>query len=241
MSALSSPPVVRADQRSPSAAAAGYGGVVAIAVFFGSFILGLMFHSALATSTYPAADDAAELIVLWRMEDPGVSRISGAALCVSALVFAWFSAWFSAVVHRTGRVQAALVTFAGGLASALGLLLSGVLQWVAQRPENIAEEPVLLVVHQITFVLGGPMVVISLAPIVAVGGLALMRAKLLPAWLGWTGVVLGALALGSVVMLLPEDGSLTYLVPLGRFLSLLWLTVVAMLLARRRGREPAGA
>ncbi|MGP3927802.1 hypothetical protein [Streptomyces sp. 8N616] len=208
---------------------------MSIAVFFGFFILGLMFHSALATATYPAADDTAELIVRWRQDNGSVSRISGAALSISALLFAWFSAWFATVIHRTGRIQAALVTLAGGLFSALGLLLSGVLQWVAQRPENIAEAPVLRVVHQITFVLGGPMVVVSLAPVVAVGGIALMRAKLLPRWLGWTGAVMGVLALGSVVMLLPEDGSLTYLVPLGRFLSLLWLTVVAVVLARHRG------
>lgn len=233
---MSAPPLVRAEQQSPQTVPARYVGVVSIAVFFGFFILGLMFHSALATSTYPAADDATELIVRWRLENARVSRISGVALSISGLVFAWFSAWFATVIHRTGRVQAALVTLAGGLLSALGLLLSGVLQWVAQRPENIAEAPVLHLVHQITFVLGGPMVVISLAPLVAVGGIALMRAKLLPEWLGWTGVVLGVLALGSVVMLLPEDGSLTYLVPLGRFLSLLWLTVVAARLARHRRR-----
>ncbi|MGW0736618.1 hypothetical protein [Streptomyces sp. NPDC002851] len=227
----------RAPQRGGEASTPGYGGVLSIAVFFLFFILGLMFHSALATTTYPAADDPVKLIVEWRQDNADVSRISGAALSISALVFAWFSAWFATVINRTGRTQAALVVYAGGLFSALGLFMSGVLQWVAQRPETLAAEPVLRVVHQITFVLGGPLVVTSLGPIVAIGGIALMRSGLLSSWLAYVGVALGVLCLGSVVMLLPEDGSLTYLVPLGRFLSLLWLTVVAVLLARRVGKE----
>lgn len=165
-----------------------------------------------------------------------MSRLSGAALSISALVFTWFCSWFASVIHRTGRTQAALAVFAGGLFSALGLFLSGVLQWVAQRPETLAEMPVLRVVHQITFVLGGPLVVTSLAPIVAVGGIALVRAGLLQKWLGYVGVALGVICLGSVVMLIPEDGSLTFLVPIGRFLSLLWLTVVAAVLTGRVGR-----
>jgi hypothetical protein len=211
----------------------GYGGTVAIAVFFGFFILGVMFNSAFATFIYPAAADSARLVLDWRQENGPVSRIAGVAMAVSALVFTWFSAWLATVVNRTGRSQAALVVFGGGLFSALGLLLTGVLQWIAARPESIAEPPLVRMVHQMTFVFGGPMVVIALAPVVGVAGYVLMRTGLLPSWLGWTGVVLGVVALASVVMLVPEGGELTFLVPIGRFLSLIWLTVVAVLLARR--------
>ncbi|MFE4631782.1 hypothetical protein ACFRJ1_00200 [Streptomyces sp. NPDC056773] len=233
---VQSPPANRADERVVRAAARELGGVVSIAVFFLFFILGLMFHSAFATTTYPAPDEAADLILEWRRDNGDVSRLSGAALSVSALVFTWFCSWFASVIHRTGRTQAAFVVLAGGLFSALGLFLSGVLQWIAQRPETLAEVPVLRVVHQITFVLGGPLVVTSLAPIVAVGGIALVRAGLLQKWLGYVGVALGVICLGSVVMLIPEDGGLTFLVPIGRFLSLLWLTVVAVVLTRRVGQ-----
>ncbi|MER5484908.1 hypothetical protein ABT024_17005 [Streptomyces sp. NPDC002812] len=236
---VQSPSANRADERGVTAPARESGGVVSIAVFFLFFILGLMLHSALATTTYPAPDDAADLLLEWRRDNGDVSRLSGAALSISALVFTWFCSWFASVIHRTGRTQAAFVVFAGGLFSALGLFLSGVLQWVAQRPETLAEMPVLRVVHQITFVLGGPLVVTSLAPIVAVGGIALVRAGLLQKWLGYVGVALGVICLGSVVMLIPEDGSLTFLVPIGRFLSLLWLTVVAVVLTGRIGRARA--
>ena len=226
-----------AEERVGTAPARESGGVVSIAVFFLFFILGLMFHSAFATTTYPAPDDAANLILEWRRDNGDVSRLSGAAPSISALVFTGFCSWLAAVIHRTGRTQAAFVVFAGGLFSALGLFLSGVLQWVAQRPETLAEMPVLRVVHQMTFVLGGPLVVTSLAPIVAIGGIALIRAGLVKNWLGYVGVALGVLCLGSVVMLIPEDGSLTFLVPIGRFLSLLWPTAVAVVLSRRVPRS----
>ncbi|MFD7260438.1 hypothetical protein [Streptomyces sp. NPDC059874] len=233
---VQSPSTNRAAERVATAPAREPGGTVSIAVFFLLFILGVMFNSVFATATYPAPDDPADLILEWRRDNGDVARLSGAALSVAALVFTWFCSWLASVIHRTGRTQAAFVVFAGGLFSALGLFLCGVLQWVAQRPETLAEMPVLRVVHQIAFILGGPLVVTSLAPIVAVGGIALLRAGLLHKWLGYVGVALGVICLGSVVMLIPEDGSLAFLVPIGRFLSLLWLTVVAVVLTRRVGR-----
>ncbi|MDX2393551.1 hypothetical protein NJL88_26505 [Streptomyces sp. DK15] len=142
----------------------------------------------------------------------------------------------ASVVRSTDRAQDSMVVFAGGLLSALGLFLNGALQWVAERPETLANDQAAQLLHQMVFVLGGPVVVIGSALLVIVGAVSLPRAKLLPTWLGGLGVGIGLIDLTALVSVLPESVDMMILLPIGRFTSMAWLLTAAIVVTRNLGK-----
>jgi hypothetical protein len=195
---------------------------------------GLVVSVALAKGSYPTPTASPEEILRWRLDNASGVRIAGATLALSGLALIWYSAWLGAVVGRRAEsAAAALLTLAGGLISGGFLLLSGVLHWVVQRPETLEQIPVMRVLHQLIFVTAGPGFVAGLSLLTAASSVALIRARLLPVWLGTIGVIAGVLSLLVLVALIPEGGELFGIIPVGRFLTMLWMVAVAVVVGRR--------
>jgi Domain of unknown function (DUF4386) len=212
-------------ERGPSAR----GGVLSSLAYLALLIGGLVVSVALAKGAYPTPTASPEEILRWRQDNASAVRIAGVALGLSGLALIWYAAWLGAVLRR----QASLLTFAGGLISGGFLLLSGLLHWVVQRPETLAQVPVMRTLHQLIFVTAGPGFVTGLALLTGASSIALIRARLVPTWLGVTGVAAGALSLVAQLALIPEGEELFGIVPVGRFLTMLWMVAVAVAVGRR--------
>ncbi|MER7000505.1 hypothetical protein [Streptomyces sp. NPDC000410] len=233
MSVQTTPPVGERERAGLSAPAAG-GGVITIALF-----IVLFFVSAFLNAEIPQPDAPLKEITDWRGDNGSAIRLAGALFITSALILTAFSAWLASVVRSVGRAQDSLVIFAGGLFSALGLFLNGALQWVAERPETLRHDQAAQLLHQMVFVLGGPVVVIGSALLVTVGAGSLLRAKLLPTWFGGLGVVIGLIDLAALASLLPESVDMMILLPIGRFTSMAWLLAAAIVVTRKLGKARA--
>ncbi len=133
------------------------------------------------------------------------------------------------------RVPGPGISFFGGITASILLAIAGLLGWaqtqVAALPSSVSD-----LVAELVLLLGG----VGFA-----GGLGLLTAgiavpavilRLVPRWLGWVGLVLGALGEVSFLSLLWEG--LDVLLPIVRFGGLLWLTVVGFLLPSSRHDVP---
>lgn len=128
----------------------------------------------------------------------------------------------------------------GGVLAAVLFTLSGLLQWELARPV-LGDQPALLrVLHDLTFLTGGPGTVVCLGLLILGIAVTALYAGLLPRWLATIGLVLAVLSLASALVLLtPVTG---FLLPLARFPGLIYLVVVGFLLPRSRTRKlPPGA
>jgi hypothetical protein len=217
-------------------------GVLSAAAFLGLFIFGILLNSVFAKGLYPMPTVPAAETVQYRLDNPGVMRLSGVVNILAGVAAIWYAAWLAAVVgRRSPNGQASWLTFAGGLLSGTFLILSGAMQWVVQRPDVLANEGLTQVVNSLIFVIGGVGVVLGYAGLVGVSSLVLSRAGLIPTWLAAVGVVSGALSLVAAFGLVPEGTELVYLIPLGRFPALIWIGFATGYIIRRRPRLTATA
>ncbi|MFI6522766.1 hypothetical protein ACIBF1_44935 [Spirillospora sp. NPDC050679] len=101
------------------------------------------------------------------------------------------------------------------------------------RPEVVADEGLVRAFQDLAFITGGPGHVVPLG--LLVGGLAVAagtRGGLLPRWLATVGLVIGAIALASVLTLVFSGAA--FLLPIARFTGLIWLVATGFLIARAR-------
>jgi len=112
------------------------------------------------------------------------------------------------------------------------LMLSGLSSWVVSQPAVRGEGAVAQAVDELAFITGGVGFVVGLGLLIA--GLAVpgLLARLLPGWLCWAGLVLAFLSEVSFFALLTPAAD--FLLPIGRFLGLIWLVIAGFLLPRPR-------
>lgn len=213
-------------------------GVLSIGAFLAMFLLGAIINSFLSDGgTYPVPGDSADHVLQWRSDNGGSVRITGVAGSLAGLAIIWHGAWLSSVVrHRTNNREAQLVVFAGGVVAGAFMLIAGMLQWVIESPETLADVPLMRAVDRMIYATSGPGSVVGFLFLVGAAGLVLRKTDLLPTWLSLLGVAAGAISLLSLIFLLPAGGGAFGLVSLGRFPSLLWLLATAIILNGRLRR-----
>jgi hypothetical protein len=213
-------------------------GLLSIVAFLVMFMLGAVVNSFLSDGgTYPVPDDAATQVLQWRTDNAGTVRLTAVFGALAGLAIIWHGSWLSAVVReRAGSREASLVVFGGGIVAGTFMLFAGMLQWVIESPETLADVPLMRAVDRIIYATSGPGSVVGFLLLVGGAALALRGTALLPSWFTVVGMVAGVVSLLSLALLLPADGSTFGFVSLGRFPSLLWLLATAILLRGRLRR-----
>jgi uncharacterized protein involved in cysteine biosynthesis len=89
--------------------------------------------------------------------------------------------------------------------------------------------------HDLSFLAGGPAHVPLLGLFVGLASIATLRAKALPRWIPWLGIVAAVLSILSLASLVFFPASV--LIPLGRLLAFVWSVAVGILLVRSRPHE----
>jgi hypothetical protein len=171
------------------------------------------------------------------------------ALAVRVMAFLQFGAAiplgiFTATLASRFRflgVEVAGVSIAlfGGLAAAVFIAASGLIQWVLSSPgvaEGAADARLL---QLLAFATGGPGHVVPLGLLLAGASITGGVTRLLPRWLMWFGIVLAAFAELSTLTLILEPAA--FLLPLARFPAFIWILCVAVMLPSRRSRTTGAA
>ncbi|MBG0822616.1 hypothetical protein HS048_17915 [Planomonospora sp. ID91781] len=202
------------------------------ALFLASLVAGALVSGRGHPSVYAEAADRLGYLTT----QPQALRLAGLLQFSSAVPLAILAASVHARLHRLGvRAPGAGIALAGGIISAAALMLSALLQWTMSRHGEA--DAILLVLHDLTFLTGGPGHVVPLGLLVAGVAVPGLLLKLLPRPVAAAGLVIAVVAeLTTLTLLVPEAA---YLLPV-RFAALAWLVVAAVRLPADRRRISSG-
>ena len=140
-------------------------------------------------------------------------------------------------IRHAGEQIAAL----GGIAAPMMLAGTALSTWSLTRP-GVAAGSVLAVLQALGFDGGGPGFAVFIGLFVAGVSVAAGRHNLIPRWLLWLGIVVGAAGELSTLTLLNFTAG--YFIPVARFLSIVWMLGFALIfrlpIQRRRRWLRAG-
>ncbi len=130
------------------------------------------------------------------------------------------------------RVPGPNIGFYGGIAASIFVAISAFLVWVLSRPEITTDATLAHALSYLSFITGGVGFVVSLGLLIAGIAVPSLILKLVPAWFAWAGLVIAALSELSFLSMVVEP--LQYLLPIGRFLGMIWLIAAGFILPHRR-------
>jgi hypothetical protein len=202
------------------------------------FVASLVVAGALGPSgtVTPYSSDAE--VQAYRLKDPTtlehLFRTLGLLQGLSALALLAFVPRLTVFVRRYGsdaRAGAvrALATVAGAL-----LLLSASTSWVLAQIGSRAELSTYRAVSDLSFITGAGPAIAALGVAVFLVSTTGRTSRALPAWVAWSGMVIGVASVLSMISLVAEGGSV--FIPIGRFLGFIWFVTLSVLLWGRRGR-----
>jgi hypothetical protein len=182
--------------------------------------------------------DASGPTVLRYAQDHGTVIKWGAFLLFSSAVPMALSA---AVLYRRLRAlgitaPGSAIALVGGVLASGALTLSAIFTWSGGRLPADAPAALARALADLAFLSGGPAFVVMYALFAAGISVPGLLARLLPRAVAWTGLLLAAIGMVSILSLLASG--FEYLLPIVRFGGTVWLVFVATLLPRTRSRTP---
>ncbi len=210
------------------------GGVLFAVFFIASLVLG----GALASDSLPLPGAPATEVAGYFTESRTAVLVSGLLQVLSAISLSVFALCIVAFVRRMAGEMGALpgLTLGGGAFAAVFLLASALLAWVLALTAAGLGLDLVSTLRDLNFLFGGGAHVVSLGLFVGATSIAALRAKTLPRWIPWLGIVAAALSILSLTSLVFFPA--TILLPLGRLLSFVWSIAVGLVLALGERREP---
>jgi len=210
------------------------GGVLFAAFFIAGGVLG----GVLASGSLPLPGAPAAEVARYFTESRTAVLVSGLFQVLSAISLFVFVAPVTAFARRIAGERRALpgLTSGGGALAAVFLLVSALLGWVLALTAAGLELDLVGTLRNLNFLSGGAAHVASLGLFVGATSIAALRARALPRWILWLGILAAALSILSLASLVWFPA--TILLPLGRLLSLIWSIAVGLVLALGKQREP---
>lgn len=128
------------------------------------------------------------------------------------------------------RAAGETIAFFGGIGATMMLILSALCTWSLTRPGIAEATGAVRALQALGFAGGGPGFSVTLGLFVAGVSMSAGLSKLAPRWLMWLGLgVAVACELASLTLLTFTAG---YFIPVGRFLSIVWMIGIAWTLPR---------
>jgi hypothetical protein len=155
-------------------------------------------------------------------------QLSALLQMLSALALLAFIPWLTGFVARYSTSSRAGVVRAMGTTSAVLLVFSASAGWVLSMLGSSAELSVARALMDLTFITGAAPAIGTLGAALWVVSRTALASRALPAWVGWSGLVL---ATASVLSLVAEPATL--LIPFGRYVGFVWFIAASVILWRR--------
>jgi hypothetical protein len=177
-------------------------------------------------------------VVAYVRAKPVALQVISTAVFASSVPLAMYAAIAAARLRQLGVARpAAAIALTGGTLAAGALGLTALLGWTLSRPEISADAALVRAIYFLAFLIGGPGHLVALGLLVAGMAVPGRARRLLPRPLGWTGLLVAALAEVTVLVLAcPELG---VILPIARVAALVWLVAAGLQLGRALPRPPS--
>jgi hypothetical protein len=133
------------------------------------------------------------------------------------------------------RAAGELIALSGGLGATFMLMLSALAGWSVTRLGIAEAEGAVRTLHALSFAGGGPGFVVPLGLFVAGVSITAGLHRFIPRWLMWLGIFIAVACELATLTLLVWNAA--YFIPVGRFLSVVWMIGVAVTLPVSVGKE----
>jgi len=130
------------------------------------------------------------------------------------------------------NVAGVFITLFGGFAASLFSAISAVLQWALALPGVASQADITHLLHLLSFATGGVGFVVTFGLFLAGVSVIAWFTRILPRWLVVLGLVIAAIAQLSSLSLIFIPA--TFLLPVVRFVGLIWMIATGLLLPRSR-------
>jgi len=168
----------------------------------------------------------------------GVVRLAALLQLGSAIPLGIGTATFHARQQRLGiRVPGPTIGLFGGIAAAVLLAVSACITWTLGQPDVTAQPGIAHTLAYLSFGSGGFAHVLGLGLLVAGVAVPALLLSLMPRAFCLLGLVVAVIAELSFLSMVATP--LQYLIPIGRFGSLVWLVAAGFLLPRTRHTQQA--
>lgn len=132
------------------------------------------------------------------------------------------------------NVAGVLITLFGGFAASLFAAISALFQWVLAQPGVTSQAGAARFLHLLSFAIGGVGFTVALGLLLAGVSVIAWFTRMLPRWLVVLGIVVASIAELSSLSLIFTP--VAYLLPVARFVGLIWLIATGFLLPRSRAQ-----
>lgn len=186
-----------------------------------------------AGNDYPTSSTTAGSIAGYFTGHAFAATLGGFFTFAASVPLGIYSATVYARLLRLGiRVPGPNIAFFGGLSASILAATSGLLTWALGQAAVGVPAPVVRLLSDIVFALGGVGFVVGIGLLMAGIAVPALVLSLVPRWLAWAGMVIAVASELSFFALLWPD--LDALLPIGRFGGLVWLIAIGFLLPRSR-------
>jgi hypothetical protein len=171
---------------------------------------------------FPRPDDPVNIAQALYLKYAGAIRISSFLLFGASIPLGLFTATVTSRLRFLGITAAGVsIALFGGIAASIFLAISGLAGWILSQPDVASSADTTRIMELFAFATGGPGFVVPLGLLLAGVSVPGLILRLLPRWLAWFGLILALIAeLTSLSLILP---ALDALLPIGRFVTLIWL------------------
>jgi hypothetical protein len=174
---------------------------------------------------------AAEVVRVFFAQNPAAVRVSNFFLFASAIPFGIFAVTMVSRLRFLGvRAAGTNIALFGGLTATNALIVSGLSGWMLSLPEVTASAAVVKAVCFLSFLSGGPAYAVGFGLLAAGVSVTSYFTGLLPRWVVALGMVTAVAGEFSCLSLLAYPAN--FLIPITRYLGLIWMMVAAVKLTR---------
>ena len=207
-------------------------------LFAAFFIVGVVLGGVLASTTLPLPGAPAAEVARYYDDSRTAVLVLSLFQVLSAVLLFVFVASVATFARSTAGERRALpgLTSGGGALAAAFLLVSALLGWVLALTAGGLGLDLVGTLRSLNFLSGGTLHVASLGLFMGAASIAALRAKALPRWIPWLGIVAAALSILSLASLVLFPASV--LIPLGRLLAFVWSIAVGLVLALGKRHQP---
>lgn len=208
-------------------------GLVSLGLLIGSLI-SMAALSGGGTITSPFGDT--ETVAGFFADHGFAVRFASMLQLGSAIPLGIYAATIYARQQRLGiRVPGPNIGLFGGTAAAILLAVSAIVTWTQSQDVVSANPELTHALAYVSFAAGGFAHVLGLGLLVAGIAVPALLLRLVPTWFAWIGLVIAVLAELSFLTMVLE--LLQFLIPIGRFGSLIWLVAAGFLLPKTRHQQ----
>lgn len=225
----------RADAHRTGGPHPGVIGLVSLALLIASLAsMAALTGGGTITSPFAETDDLVGFFA-----DHGFAvRLAAMLQLASAVPLGIYTATVFARLQRLGvRVPGPVIGLFGGTAAAILLAVSAIVTWTQGQDVVSADPSLTHALAYVSFAAGGLAHVLGLGLLVAGTAVPALILRFVPVWFGWAGLVLALVAELSILTMVLEP--VQFLIPIGRFGSLIWLVVAGFLLHTTRRTDEA--